>query len=455
MSSSRGGRPTQPSRLTRPSRRSSASPSGKLRPSSHSAGKGSAGSSVKGGGSTSAKPSVSSGSCSSVNTGDSATARRSPAGLASPQVTGSPKKTVKTPSTPSPELKISTSMKAQALAQQRRARMQAQEEKAPASPQQGSSSSKQRPKRHMLQHQGSSSDLSKSRSVSPDSQRVPAPHKGEWESSSDQSRSSTPDCLRQQCRRRLVKQSSSSDDPCSERFDILWRLRTDEFRKESPLVAAPRNTASSTLKQPKLNGTGRQYSLDSALSSPEAPQQLSLKSMLSLCRNSGGGDRRGSKLRRQKEVCVEEEEDDAETSGPGGRGGWPSLTVTHSSPVDPAPSSPSANTGCNGLRVKSHSLDRDKDNDWESELLKVLDANAVSASSSPATTPDGRRPSLLRRLKSLSRVSRQKTANDDYGKGKHAPGTRQRVVLLREDPRGGQYAVLAAILDVSLKSHSP
>ncbi|MPC24557.1 hypothetical protein E2C01_017640 [Portunus trituberculatus] len=419
MSSSRGGRPAQPSRLTRPSRRSSASPSGKLRPSSHSAGKASAGSGVKGDGNTSVKPSVSSGPCSSVRTGDGAAARRSPAALASPQVTGSPKKTVKASSTPSPELKISTSMKAQALTQQRRARLQAQE-KAPTSSQEDSS--KQRPKRHMLQHQGSSSDLSKSRSVSPDSQRVPALHKGEWESSSDQSRSSTPDGLRQQCRRRLVKQSSSSDDPCSERFDILWRLRTDDLRKESPLAGTPKNNASSTLKQHRLNGTGRQYSLDSVLASPETPQ-LSLKSMLSLCRNSGG-DKRGSKLKRQKEVCVEEE-GDAETFGPGGRGAWPSLTVTHSSPVDSAPSSPATNTGCNGQKVKSHSLDRDKDNDWESELLQVLDANAVSASSSPCTTPDGRRPSLLRRLKSLSRVSRQKAVNDDYGKGKHSPGTRQ------------------------------
>ena len=222
-----------------------------------------------------------------------------------------------------------------------------------------------------------------------------------------------------------MKQSSSSDDASSERFDILWRLRSDEFRKASPLAGIPRNTkvephTSLALSQHRLKGSGRQYSLDSMLSSPETPQ-LSFKSMISLCRNSSssnGSGRHGTKLRRQKEVCVEEE-GDVETSGTDGSV-WPSFTVTHCSPSSPTPSSPTTSTYRNGLQVKSHSLDRDKDEDWESHLLQVLDANAVSASTSPCTTPDGRRPSLLRRLKTLSRVTRQKSVNDDYGKGKHS-----------------------------------
>lgn len=302
----------------------------------------------------------------------------------------------------------------------------------------------------MLQHQRSSSDLSKSRGGSPDNQAVAAHHRGEKETSSDQSRGSTPECLlQQQSRRPIVKQSSSSDD---DKFDILWRLRSDEGRKESPLVKNPRQNKTGPRTAPlrpppRLAGAGRHYSLDSVLS-PEKPQ-MSLKSMLSLCRGgSGAGSRRGSKLKRQEE-CVEEEIE-GKTAEPGGTLARPSLTVTHSSPVEPGPATPSLDSSRNRLQVKSRSLDRDDESDWETQLLQVLDANAASASNSPATTPDGRRTSLLRRLKSLSRVGRQKCVNDDYGKGK---GTAQELPCMGKGSqkawRGGSPRCLSTVEGVT------
>lgn len=460
MSSHRGGRRDLPCRNTRPSRRSAASPSGKsLRPS-HIPAKTKAAVGGKTGANVNAKLDVSCVPGPSVTTVDGAVGRRSPAALGSPHVTGSSQKTVKTPSNPSPQVralregescagdkesskKTSTSSRTQSLTLPRHSGLQplrqaqkeisgpvpvhprsaahhtVSQETSHVSPQQVN---KQQQKRRVLQHQRSSSDVSNSRSVSPDRQPVAAHRRNEWDSASDQSRSSTPDCLKQQSRCRLVKQSSSSDDTGAERFDILWRLRSDEFKKESPLAGTQGHSKVElhTAKPPtKLMCAGRQYSLDSVLSSPEKPQ-LSFKSMLTLCRNGGGaGGNRGTKLRRQKEVSVEEE-DEVEASRPDGSSVWPSLTVTHCSPDGRAPKSPTTTTSRNGMQVKSQSLDRNKDSDWESHLLQVLDANAASASSSPCTTPDGRRPSLLRRLKSLSRVTRQKSINDDYGKGKRS-----------------------------------
>lgn len=423
MSAQRGGQRALPSRNTRPSRRSSASPAAKkkhstARPSPTAGG---------GGGGGDARHDELCGSSPNVSPGDSVAGRRSPAAPGSPQKTRCPQKIVKAPSSYSPDpgtqeapKKTNSVNKTPPATPSRRPRpalpLQAQEESSGhahrSSPQQASSRVQQ--KRRVLQHQGSSSDLSKSRGASPDNPALAACHWGEKETSSDQSRSSTPDC-QLQLRRPLVKQSSSSDD---DKFDILWRLRSDEGRKASPLASAPRQDKAApnttpAFAPPRLAGAGRQYSLDSFLS-PEKPP-MSLKSMLTLCRSGGGaGGRRGAKLRRQ-DLCVEEETE-VETLGPDGAGAWPSLTVTRSSPVDPAPST-SPNNSRNSLQVKSRSLDRDKVSDWEEQLLQVLDANAASATSSPATTPDGRRPSLLRRLKSLSRVGRQKTVNDDYGKG--------------------------------------
>lgn len=446
MSAPRGGRRSIPSHNTRPSRRSSASPATRSKPSPAG---------VKVGGSGGTRHDESCGSSPSVSPGGSAAGRRSTATPGSPQKTRCPQKTVKAPSSPSPELGTkgvlknsvnrtspSTPPSRPRPSLSRQSHDESTRHTHPSDPHEANRSSQQRAsgrlqqKRRVLQHQGSSSDLSKSRGGSPDGHTLTAHHRGEKETSSDQSRSSTPDfMLQQQPRRPIVKQSSSSDD---DKFDILWRLRSEEGRKESPLACTTRQDKAEphtapVCAPPRLVGAGRQYSLDSVLS-PEKPQ-LSLKSMLSLCRSNGGaGGRRGAKLKRQ-DVCVEETEE--ETSWSGGAGSWPSLTVTHSSPVGPAPSILSPSTTCNKLQVKSSSLDRDKDSDWETQLLQVLDANAASANSSPATTPDGRRPSLLRRLKSLSRVGRQKTVNDDYGKGKCCRQSEGRESLVFTSDRGG------------------
>lgn len=430
MSAQRGGQRGLPSRSTRPSRRSSASPAARK---NHSTAKPAP---AAGGGGGGARHDESCASSPNVSPGDSVAGRRSPAAPGSPQKTRSPQKLVKAPSSSSPDpgtkgppKKSNIVNKTPPATPSRRPRpavpLQALEESSEhahlhhhpvpheadrSSPQQTSNRGKQ--KRRVLQHQGSSSDLSKSRGASADNPAL-SPHPL-GETSSDQSRGSTPDCQPQQQRRLpLVKQSSSSDD---DKFDILWRLRPEDGRKASPLAGALRQDMAAPhtappFPSPKLAGTGRQYSLDSILS-PEKPP-MSLKSMLTLCRGGGGaGGRRGAKLRRQDLRVAEE----GETLGPNGAGAWPSLTVTQSSPVDLAPST-SPDNSRNNLQVKSHSLDCDSVSDWEAQLLQVLDANAASATSSPATTPDGRRPSLLRRLKSLSRVGRQKAVNDDYAKG--------------------------------------
>lgn len=284
---------------------------------------------------------------------------------------------------------------------------------------------RQNQRRKNLRKQGSSSDLSRSRGTSPESLHGVSHKKVEKQDSTDQSRGSTPECGLQPRRPCLKKQSSSSDDTFSEKFDILWRLRSEDARKESPLVSLGQRQSRPELnltlnrRNPKyLMACGRQSSLDSVLS-PEKPQ-LSIKSMLSLCRGTGSNP----KLQRQKEVSVEEPDLVEEKQGVVHKS-WPSLVITNSSPDSNEPQtlslehtdalSPHRSTSRERLLVRSKSLDQEKD--WELHLLKVLDANAASASNSPSNTPDDRRPSFLRRLKSLSQTRRRKSLTDDYGKG--------------------------------------
>ncbi|KAK3854557.1 hypothetical protein Pcinc_038973 [Petrolisthes cinctipes] len=287
---------------------------------------------------------------------------------------------------------------------------------------------RQNQRRNILRKQGSSSDLSKSRSTSPDGLYGMFHKKVEKQGSTDQSRGSTPESGPQPRRPCLKKQSSSSDDN-SEKFDILWRLRSEDARKESPLASAGQKQSRAELtltlnrRNPKyLAACGRQSSLDSVLS-PEKPQ-LSIKSMLNLCR----GTNSAPKLQRQNKVSTEEMDVAEDRQGVVHKS-WPSLVITNSSPDGQEPQilslehthtlSPYRSSSKEQLLVRSKSLDEEKD--WEKQLLKVLDANAASASNSPSHTPDDRRPSLLRRLKSLSKTRRRKSLTDDYGKGGYHP----------------------------------
>ncbi|KAG7154410.1 SRSF protein kinase 3-like [Homarus americanus] len=286
-------------------------------------------------------------------------------------------------------------------------------------------------RRGVLIKQRSSTDQSKSRGTSPDSRGKYI----EKQNSSDQSRSSTPECglpayslqLPVFDRPRLRKQSSSSDDANSEKFDILWKLRTDEARKQSPLAGGqnlPDRTDGGSVGgrnvQPystRSVPSSRQGSLDSILSSPEQSQK-SLVSMLNLCR----GGTSYPKLVRQKMVCVEEDEaTQLPLTTPSLCRSFPSLTVTQSSPVDNTQDSINQRRSISREKVLGKSNSVDWGNEWEKQLLQVLDANAASANSSPCTTPDGRRPSLLRRLKSLSRGRKTKATSNEYGKGGYHP----------------------------------
>lgn len=271
-----------------------------------------------------------------------------------------------------------------------------------------------------LMRRQTSSDQSRSRGTSPDSQAFHhnSYRRPEKQNSSEQSRSSTPDSSHGNVG--LKKQSSSVDEDYQGKFDILWRHKADALREQSPLAsnkmgensdtAGKQVLKSSMVLKVKPNVPKRQGSLDSNICSPDIQEaKYSNTSEEKQHRNSGT-----PKLRRQKQICIEESE---------GNGSREIATLYKSSPSLVVTKTENTNEVCEiSSRAKSvpPQLGLEKSNseeDWEKDLLEVLDAKAVSASNSPATTPDGiRRPGILRRLKSLSGAKKRKSTNE-YGKG--------------------------------------
>lgn len=285
-------------------------------------------------------------------------------------------------------------------------------------------------RRGALKKQGSSTDQCKSRGASPDSQNTFPPGKlSERQNSNDQSRSSTPECclsstssllLPAHNKTHLKKQSRSSDDASHEMFDILWKLRTEESRMQSSLVVGQKvdGQDASVTDKPWLKNSStrmfvsppRQNSLDSILPSREEQQMA-----ISVESHSRGNSHH--RLIRQK-VCVEDEDSTENQALFALFQLSPSLLSTDSSPNDTVKGSIAKTRFVSRQKFigKSNSLDRE--HDGKMQLLKVLSAKSASACSSPITTPEGLFPSLIHRLKSLSRGQKAKATNDDYGKGK-------------------------------------
>lgn len=275
-----------------------------------------------------------------------------------------------------------------------------------------------------LMRKQTSSDQSRSRGTSPDSQTFHhnSYRRPEKQNSSEQSRSSTPDSSHSNVG--LKKQSSSVDEGYQGRFDILWRHKADALREQSPLasnkteensdMSGKQFLKSSMVLKVRPNAPKRQGSLDSNISSPDIQEaKYIITSEKKQVRNSGT-----PKLRRQKQVCIEDSE---------GNGSKEISALYKSSPSLVVTKTENTSEVCEiNNRAKSvpPQLGLEKTNseeDWEKDLLEVLDAKAVSASNSPATTPDGiRRPGILRRLKSLSGTKKSKSTNE-YSKGMLVP----------------------------------
>ncbi|KAK7001728.1 SRSF protein kinase 2, partial [Halocaridina rubra] len=241
---------------------------------------------------------------------------------------------------------------------------------------------------------------------------------------------------------RLRKQSSSSEDSFApERFDILWRHRDDSVKEKSPLARAkPDTSVIAKLKgseaNAKVSGMRKQRSLDILMN----PEKEDLK-----LRNKDKKNVASFKLKRQKEICLDDEDLplrdlsaksskklESSTSVPPSRKSSPSLIVTESEPnpqgragvekgeEDEDETIRRAKSLPNRLGLKSTSPIPLEGEDWEKELLAVLDSNAASATSSPSTTPEGRRPSLLRRIRNFSR-KKKADKNHEYGVGGYHP----------------------------------
>lgn len=273
--------------------------------------------------------------------------------------------------------------------------------------------------RKLIQKQ-TSSDQSRSRGTSPDNQVFPHSsfRRLEKQNSSDQSRSSTPDSSRSNAG--LKRQSSSVEESYQGRFDILWRHKADALRERSPLVSKKMGensgiaVSSQALKSSmnlkvRPNVPKRQGSLDSNISSPDIQEAKCITLEKKQHRNNGT-----PKLRRQKQVCMEEAEGKGSKEISAFYSSSPSLVITKTE---------NGSEVCEiNSRAKSvpPQLGLEKTNseeDWERDFLDVLDAKAVSASNSPATTPDGnRRPGILRRLKSFSGGKKCKSSNE-FAKG--------------------------------------
>ncbi|XP_064106519.1 SRSF protein kinase 1-like isoform X5 [Macrobrachium nipponense] len=231
---------------------------------------------------------------------------------------------------------------------------------------------------------------------------------------------------------KLRKQSSSSEDSnTGERFDILWRHRIDANRETSPLakkVEKPSNNAISELKssvvQAKLTSLGKQRSLDTAMSS-----RVDVDSTPTLRKPKKSFNT--PKLKRQQVVCL----DDTESVFPSRLSPTTSIASSHSkfksshsltvTEIDPYFNVESDEDAVRRTKSVPLRMGRTAESqeieDWEKELLQVLDDNAASASNSTSTTPDGRRPSLLHRLKALSTKKKSYDKNSEYGIGGYHP----------------------------------